>query len=138
MKCRLLLEREVLEFHPGTKEKLAPDEYVAQCVRRDGRLFAPAGAIVDGPDCFWIVLMGQAEPADDECAERCKQTIEERAAALKAAARLNAGIAPEDFKLFDDGVIVGYDAAGAYRPGPNWEAYQASLKTAKPTESDDI
>jgi hypothetical protein len=121
MKCRLIVEREVLEFHPGTRTPFAPAEYVAQCRREGFRLIAPVGAIVNDPDCWRIVMMGQAEPADDECAERCKQTAEERAATLHAAARLAAGIAPEDFELFDKGVISGYLKDGSYKPGPNFD-----------------
>lgn len=128
MKARLLKECEVMEFHPATGVKLAPDEYVAQCVRRDGRLFAPAGAICSDPDAYLLVKMGIAESADDECAARCKQTDAERAATLHAAARLSAGIAPEDFELFDKGYIAGYFKDGSYKPGPNWDQFKQESK----------
>lgn len=129
MKARLLKECEVMEFHPGTGEKLAPDEYVAQCRREGSRLIAPIGAIVDDPNCWHIVRMGQAEPADDECAAMfMQQTAEERAATLHAAARLSAGIAPEDFELFDKGYIAGYFKDGSYKPGPKWDQFKQESK----------
>ena len=121
MKARLLKECEVMEFHPTTGEKLAPDEYVAQCVRRDGRLYAPAGAICSDPDAYMLVKMGIADAADDDCAARCQQSNEERAATLHAAARLSAGIDPADFELFDKGYIAGYSKDGSYKPGPNFD-----------------
>jgi hypothetical protein len=131
MKARLLKECEVMEFHPTTGEKLAPDEYVAQCVRRDGRLYAPAGAICSDPDAYMLVKMGIADAADDECAVRCQQTEAERAATLHAAARLSAGIDPADFELFDKGYIAGYFKDGSYKPGPNWSEFK------QPTTEDD-
>lgn len=121
MKARLLKECEVMEFHPATGMKLAPDEYVAQCVRRDGRLYAPAGAVCSDKDAHMLVKMGIADPADDECAAMCAQTDDERAATLHAAARLSAGIAPEDFELFDKGYISGYYKDGSFKPGPNFD-----------------
>lgn len=121
MKCKLRVEREILEFHPGTTTPFAPPGLVEQCQRRGGRLFAPAGAIIDDPDCWRIVLMGQADAADDECASKTGQTPEQRAATLQAAARLAAGILPEDFAKFDAGEILGYDGAGNYVKGPNWK-----------------
>lgn len=120
MKCTLLVEREVLEFHPGTTTPFAPAEYVAKCIRRDGHLFAPAGTVVDDPQCFWLVRMGQAEPADEECAQACGMNAEQMAAAVKAWKRTTLGIHPEDFAKFDNGEILGYDASGKYIPGPNW------------------
>lgn len=135
MKARLLEEKEVLEFHPGTTRPLAPPELVAQCVRRDGRLYAPPGSVLDDPQCFWIVLLGQAEAWDEECAERTKcppEVLEQR---LHAARRLAAGIDPDDYPLYDAGYIAGYDGEGRFVPGPNWAAYQESL--AKPPEGED-
>jgi len=137
MKARLLDEREIQEFFPGTMRPLAPPELVKQCVRRNGRLYAPAGTVIDDPQCFFIVLLGQAEAFDEECALRTNcppDVLEER---LHAARRLAAGIEHEDFALFDAGYISGYDAAGKYRPGPNWAEYQAKLaQEAQPSGQD--
>lgn len=121
MKAKLLYEREVLEFDPKDGKKHAPPYLVAQCVRRDGRLYAPIGTILDDPQCFWLVLNGQAEAADEECAERTACSPEKKAARLHAAKRLAAGIEREDYELFDSGVILGYDPDGNYIHGPNWD-----------------
>lgn len=125
MKARLLAEKEVLEFRPGTTEPLAPPALVQQCVRRDGRLYAPAGTILDDPECYWIVLMGQAEAWDDECAARTKCSPQQLEARLHAARRLAAGIEQEDFPLYDAGYIAGYDEKGDFLPGPKWDEYVA-------------
>lgn len=132
MKCKLLSEKEVLEFHPGTDTPFAPPELVNQCVRRGKLLFAPAGTIIDDPECWRIVLLGQAEAVDDDCKAATAQTIAQRASALKAAKRLAAGILPGDAAKFDAGEILGYAADGTYIRGPNW-------KEPKPaaTEDDD-
>lgn len=138
MKARLLSEKEVLEFQPGTRTPVAKPELVAQCVRRDGRLYAPAGTVLDDPDCFWLVLMGQAEAWDEECAARTKCSPEELAARLQAARRMAAGIHPDDYALFDAGEIAGYDGDGEYVPGPNWHAYLARQSASAATaDSDD-
>ncbi len=128
MKCKLLIEREVMEFQPGTTLRMAPPALVAQCERRGKALIAPIGTIVDDPECWRIVLMGQAEAADDECRAMTKQTDEERAMTLHAASRLAAGIIPDDFELFDSGVILGYNADGSYKPGPHWDQRPAAKK----------
>ena len=121
MKCRLLVEREVLEFHPETGKTFAPQCLVDQCVRRDGRLFAPAGTVIDDPDCFWIVLNGQAEPVDDECIARTEHALKNSAEMKVAAKELALGILPEDRPKFRAGEILGYNADGSYIPGPNWK-----------------
>lgn len=113
MKCTLLYEKEVMPTG-------APVALLAQCIHRDGHTFAPVGTLIDDPDCWMIVLMGQAEPADDECREKSGQTPEKRAAALHAARRLAHAIDPEDYAKFDAGIIAGYNADGSYKPGPNW------------------
>lgn len=112
MQCTLLRELEVYEPN-------APADLVARCVRRGVGLFAPVGTLLDDPDCWRIVLMGQADAADDECRERTVQTPEQREATLQAAKRLAAGIHPDDFAAFDAGEMTGYHANGTPIPGPN-------------------
>lgn len=136
MKCKLLIEREVQEFQPGTTLRMAPAALVAQCRREGKRLIAPIGTTIDDPECWRIVLMGQAEAADDECKAMTVQTDEQRALTLHAAARLAAGIAKEDFDLYDRGIIVGYNADGSYKPGPNWD--QRPKEEDRKTEDSDI
>lgn len=128
MKAELIVEMEVLEAH-------APAWLVAQCVRREDRMFAPAGTVYDCPEAFWFVRMGKAKAIDQECAIAAGQTPEQHAAAVHAAARLSAGIAQEDFELFDKGYIAGYNADGSFRPGPNWSEYKPA---EEPTGEDDI
>lgn len=125
MQARLLFEREVLEFLPGTNKPCAAPQLLKQCVRRNGRLFAPAGTVIDDPNVFWIVLNGQAEAVDEECRERTKCSDAERQKRLHAAKRLEACIEPKDYELFDAGYITGYDGDGNYVPGPNWSEYVA-------------
>jgi hypothetical protein len=113
MQCTLLTEKEIYE--PS-----APASLVKQCVRREKRLFAPTGTLLDDPNCWLIVKMGQAIPADEECREKVDMTPEQMEAAQKAAKRLAAGIDPEDYVKFDTGQITGYNDDGSYKKGPNW------------------
>lgn len=129
MKAKLLVDRDVMEFHPGTSLKLAPDSLVSQCRREGKRLIAPAGTVIEDAECWRIVQMGQAEAADDECAAAVGMTPEALATAQRAAKRLAAGIIPQDFEKFDAGQIAGYNADGSYKPGPN--ATPEILKQAK-------
>lgn len=129
MKAELLVEMEVIESQ-------APDWLAAQCVRRDGRMFAPVGTVYHSPDCFWFVRMGKGKALDEECARAAGQTPEQHEAAVYAAGRLSAGIAKEDFELYDRGYIVGYNADGSYKPGPNWAEYEKTVKPAADSEDD--
>ena len=81
--------------------------------------------------------MGQADADDDECRSKTRQTEEQRAATLHAAARLAAGITFEDYEKFDRGWIVGYNGDGSYRPGPNWSEYAATVAAADDDYDDD-
>lgn len=123
MKCILTIEREVTEFYPAEPGKPlkphAPPELVAQCVRRGKLLFAPAGTLIDDPECWRLVLNGQAIAADDECRAMDTRTPEEVAAAEAAFERLRRGIHPDDFKAYAAGEMVGYDKDGKAIPGPN-------------------
>lgn len=123
MKCTLDIECEVVEFLPCEPGKppvrLAPDWLVAQCIRRGNRLFAPPGTLYDDPECYRLVLNGVATAADDECRAKDTRNPEQMAAAQKALKRLQLGIHPDDFKAFEAGEMVGYDAKGNSIPGPN-------------------
>jgi hypothetical protein len=135
MQARLLYEKEVLEFDPNTRKPHAPPSLVRQCVRKNGRLYAPIGTLLDDPNCYHIVLMGQAEAVDEECLERTNCPPDQLQARLHAAKRLMAGIEQSDYELFDTGVIVGYDADGNYLPGPNWNESKArGTKKSEPDE----
>ena len=131
MKCKLLFEREVMEFHPGTTTPHAPPALVAQCERRGhkGRfLFAPVGTIIDDPNCWLIVLNGQAEAADTECLDAVlsHNPSYDKAKVFRAAQFLATGLPHEDYAAWDKGEIAGVDKDGNYIPGPNWKATPAA------------
>jgi hypothetical protein len=87
--------------------------------------YFPAGTEYEHPDADFFVRNGQADPADQECIDAIGAiTSEQRELVKKRYRRLAAGIAQEDFALFDAGVILGYNAGdGSYVPGPNWDEY---------------
>lgn len=115
MKCRLTKE---LEIHVPS----AWPALLEVCVERGKSTFAPVGTVMDHTDAWRLVDMFVAEPADEECAAKCVKTDEQIAAGKHAAARLSAGIHPDDFARYDLGEIVGYNADGSDKPGPNWVA----------------
>lgn len=78
---------------------------------KTGRLLKK-GTVLDLPDAYKLVQNGIAIPADEECRKKCgmdKKDIEE---AHKAADRIRRGIVPEDFDIFEAGLIDGYTAQG--------------------------
>jgi len=81
----------------------------------------PAGYIHEAPDVYRLVQHGCAIPADDECREACGMTEEDMAKAQKSYKRTAAGIDPDDYQAFDDGLMIGYDPKGNSIPGPNAE-----------------
>jgi len=81
----------------------------------------PKGTLIEHRQAALLVRMGVAEPVDDECKKAANMTPEKTAAAAKAYNRLEKGIAPEDFKAFDQGVMCGYNPDGSWIPGPNYE-----------------
>jgi len=112
MRAKLTRELEVIE-------SLAWPALLEQCERRQKQLFAPVGTLYDHPDCFRLVQMGVADPADEECRNAAGLNPEQLATAQHAAKRLAAGIMPEDFARYDAGELIGYDAEGRDIPGPN-------------------
>ena len=80
----------------------------------------PQGTEIDHPDAYMLVRMGVAVPADAECEQAHGCTPERLADAQRVYPRTEAGIQPEDFHLWDAGVIVGYNPDGSYKPGANW------------------
>ena len=124
MKARII--RDDLEVSPSAE--LSEDEQlqtVERTVWRNGAnqtaTFWERGAILQRPDCYMLVRMGVAEPADEECEQWAGMTGQQRQQAQHAARRLSAGIHPEDFGLFDAGIILGYNPDGTYKPGPNFD-----------------
>lgn len=136
MKCKLIRE---LEVAAGVMpEEFVAANAVARTRKVNGRmrpvLHWKVGTVFDLPDSFRLVQQGCALPEDDECKERCEMTPEEMAAAQRAYERTALGIHPEDFDLFDNGVIVGYDEGGNYKPGPNFHLLEEAAEEAQANE----
>jgi len=55
----------IRDMTPGEE---APEEWVT--VNEDGVRVIEAGTVIEHPEAFWQVLMGNATAADDECRER--------------------------------------------------------------------
>lgn len=122
MKCKII--RDDIEVAPDAPHEVVKEQAVLKTIFRNHRhvqrLHWKHGAVLEHPQAFWLVRQGIAIPADEECAEKAGRTADQMAAAQKAYERVSKGIHPEDFSLFDGGVILGYDAEGNYLPGPNW------------------
>lgn len=88
----------------------------------------PAGYIHEDPDAYKLVQHGNAIPEDDECRRACGMTEDEMAYAQKSYKRISAGIQPEDYQAFDEGLMIGYDAKGEPIPGPNAERDEDDLE----------
>jgi hypothetical protein len=118
MKCELI--RDDLEC---TAKEPDESQTVIKEILRSGKIvkrrFWNSGAMIDDSRCFRLVQMGVAIPADDECREAAGMTPEQIRAAKHAYGRLLAGIRPEDYGLYDRGVITGYNPDGSYKLGPN-------------------
>jgi hypothetical protein len=102
MRCRLL--------HDSTGDPRPDDP--------EGKL--PAGTIVEHPDAWKLVLMGSAEPADEECQEKVSRqaTPDQLRRAQRIYIRGMRGIHPEDFAAYNRGEMVGYNSDGSWKkPG---------------------
>ncbi len=122
MKCEFI--RNDVQVSLGNVPIGHEEQYEFREVMQNGEMvslpFWKLGAILEHPDAWMLVQMGVARPADDGCAKRARMTPLMQIAAEKAYERVNAGIHPEDFELFDAGVILGYEPNGDYKPGPNF------------------
>jgi hypothetical protein len=120
MKCKII--RDDLEIAPGTTDTIIAGQGEVRKVMRNGRmtdvLFWKRGAILGLPDAWRLVRQGVALPEDEACEERCGMTPEQLTAAQMAYERVSRGIHPDDYALFDAGVIEGYQDDGSYKPGP--------------------
>jgi hypothetical protein len=124
MKAKIIVDH--LEISPtGILTDAERDQTVVREVWRNGKMepatFWKLGAIVTQPDCWQLVVGMLAEAADDECAEMSVMTTEQKREAQRARDRLTHSIMPEDFALFDAGMILGYNGDGTYKPGPNFD-----------------
>lgn len=95
MKAELL--REMPRVNPAWSEK---DLHAAQKARRPYHVPqyvpAPAGTIIDDPDCWRLVMIGVAKPADDDCREAAPLSDEEIAERARRYDRLDKGRATGD------------------------------------------
>ncbi len=138
MKCEIVrddLECSLPHMPPGHE---AQWEY--RSVMRNRRMqdvpFFKRGAILEEKNCFMLVEMGCAVPADDECAKACGMTPEMIRAAMKAYERLALGIHPDDFEKFDAGEIAGYNSDGSCKPGPNAKPQRSTLPLSDPDDEE--
>ncbi len=118
MKARLI--REDLEI--GNTVQNPDSVHLVEKVRNHEVILVAcwkAGAIMDHPNAFRYVQMGVCEAVDDECIKRANMTPKKMAAAVFAYERTNRGIHPDDFRKYNDGELVGYNADGSDIPGPN-------------------
>ena len=123
---KAMIIRDDIEVSPSA---VLSDEEKAQTVERvvmrNGSkqpvTFWRQGATLTREDSYKLVRMGIAEAVDEECRLAASMTGEQLRQAQHAARRLSAGIHPDDFALYDAGVIVGYNGDGTYKPGPNWD-----------------
>jgi len=83
----------------------------------------PAGSLIEHPDAWRLVNRGVAEPADEQCRRKITRSPEQIRQAQLAYPKVAAGIHPDDYALYDRGVMVGYDADGEFIPGPNYDQW---------------
>lgn len=90
MKCRLLLEMDVI--NPAYNQRDHDTVTASGKPYRVPRFVkAPPGTQIDDPHCWRLVLLGVAEPADDECREAAGLTPEQIADRTVRYQRLAAG-----------------------------------------------
>ena len=116
MKCRFIRD----DLQVNTR-RIDPDPD-RMTERTAGRWFWNKGAEHEHPDVWKLVFNGCAEPADEECEQRCAGWRDGLADRLHARDRLAKGIHPDDFDKYDRGEIDGYNPDGSYIPGPNARA----------------
>ncbi len=139
MKCEIVrddLECSLPHMPPGHE---AAWEY--RSIMRNRRMrdvpFFKRGAILEEKDCYMLVEMGVAVPADEECRIAAGMTPEMIRAAMKAQDKVALGIAPEDYEEYDAGIMAGYNPDGTKKPGPNYKPEKPDVPLADHTGEDD-
>jgi hypothetical protein len=107
--------------------------------------FFKCGAVIKDEKAFRLVQLGYAIPDDDECREAAGMNALQMVAAQKAIERTIRGIHPDDFSLFDAGVIAGYQPDAnwdggpeeKYIPGPNWHLLKRDAEEDDEEEDDE-
>lgn len=107
--------------------------------RRGALAFKP-GTVLDHPQAYRLVQQGCAIPADEECRAKAGLSDEEIAVRQQHYERLSRGIDPEDYDLYDAGVIAGYDEEDTehhgYKPGQNWKLFD-TMRPASDNDDED-
>jgi hypothetical protein len=136
MKSKLVLDQ-------WANPKGLSDDMRAQLAFKEGSTgpvpYFPKGTIYTGPEALFRCKTGQAEPADDECAEALGLSPEKQKALQTEYLMDSLGIRDEDRELFRAGVIEGYVKNGGeveYKRGANWDAYQKAKQEAETIEDD--
>lgn len=139
MKCEIIrddVECSLPHMPPGHEEAW---EY--RSILRNKRMvdvpFFKRGAILEEANCYMLVEMGCAVPADEECRLAAGMTPEMLRLAIKAYERLALGIHPDDFAEFDAGIMVGYNPDGSKKPGPNFKAAVIAEIAAEDDDEED-
>lgn len=125
MRCKFI--RDDIEVAPGVPSWKTDGKIEVRKVMRNGRMqdrvFWMRDSVIEHPMAFRLVQQGIALPADDECQSACHRTEQQLTAAQMAYERVSRGIHPDDYQLFDAGIISGYNDDGSYKPGPNAESH---------------
>lgn len=138
MRCRFVVD---VDVNTATLPGAMHQHVQYRDVRVNGKSkpspYLPAGTEYEVENADFFVRQGMAEPADGECAAVVGMTPKEIQALQHAYQRQAQGILPKDWRLFDAGVIAGYDEHGEYKPGPKWYEYQAELAEEDDEEDED-
>lgn len=110
-----------------------------QFEKRHGKMVAyyPKGTEFEGEHALALVLNGQADPSDAECAEAAGMKPEQLEVVQRKYLAASRGIkGKKDFEMFMAGAIEGYtpestDEHVIYEKGPNWDAWQLAEQQAK-------
>lgn len=147
MKCKIIRDDMVVSVPggvnslPGHLQEQTEVREVTANGRTHPRAFWKVGSVLTHPDAFRLVQMGCALPADEECATAANRSTLQLAAAQAAYERTVRGIMPEDFDLYNAGIIEGYTGDDTvndgYKPGPNWHLYLEQKRAAEADEEED-
>lgn len=112
MRAKLLVDKEIVDYRFASQ----PQDAVQREVLRNGSMttawFYPAGTLLEHPEAFWLVRAGEALPDDDECRKACEMNDEAIQRAIEARKKMH--IHPADRRLYDAGLITGYNGDGSY------------------------
>lgn len=135
MKCRFSID---VPVNPATMRESERAKVKFRLVRMRGKVngrttvknvpdpYFPAGTIYEDDNAAFFVMQGMADPADEECSVACGMNADEIAVAKRALFKME-NILAQDWLLFDNDVITGYDETGNYVRGPKWDEWHAVI-----------